>query len=213
MNTLILCNGSYGSLDWYTNKAEAYDFIICVDGAAAVARKLALKPHVLIGDMDSILPADKAFMKNSGVKIVEYPSEKNETDTMLALLTAMDQGATEVTIWGGTGSRLDHTISNLYSVSTLTQKGIPVIFESPSETIHVINSALRLKGEPGDTVSLLVLSDLATGITLSGFKYPLNNATLELNWQWAVSNVIEVRDPLIELISGTLAVIHYHIPV
>ncbi|MEG3071681.1 MAG: hypothetical protein RQM92_13350 [Candidatus Syntrophopropionicum ammoniitolerans] len=50
-------------------------------------------------------------------------------------------------------------------------------------------------------------------MSLRGFKYPLNKATLKINWQWAVSNVITEENPLVRVESGILAVLHYKGPV
>jgi thiamine pyrophosphokinase len=163
--------------------------------------------------MDSINPADLTYMEQAGVRLKTFPKHKDYTDTQLALTLAVEEGAGKLVIWGGTGSRLDHTISNICSAACFLEKDIEVVFDAPAVTIHLIKDRLELSAAVGDTVSLLVLGDRASGITLYGFEYPLQEALLEGRWQWAVSNVVKKPNPVIEVGSGELAVFHYKAPV
>jgi thiamine pyrophosphokinase len=210
---LIMTNGEYGVPDWYRRQSGSFDRIICVDGAAGPARALGIKPDWLVGDMDSIKPADRTYMEQAGVLFKTFPKHKDYTDTQLALTLAAEEGAGKLVIWGGTGSRLDHTLSNICSASSFLKQDIEVVFDSPAVTIYLINHRLRLPAAVGDTVSLLVLGDRATGITLQGFEYPLQDTLLEGRWQWAVSNVVTEHNPVVEIDSGNLAVFHYKAPV
>ena len=211
MNYLILANGSYGNLAWYRSQLNNFDKIICVDGGASQARTLGIIPDWLIGDMDSIKPADRSYMEQAGVAIKLYPENKDYTDTQLALMLAAEEGATKLVIWGGTGSRLDHTISNIYSATVFLQQGIDIIFDAPDLTVYLVRDRLEVPAAVGDTVSLLALSEKAGGVTLHGFKYPLKDATLEGCWPYAVSNIVTIAHPLVEVASGVLAVFHYKI--
>jgi len=38
MKVLIMTNGEYGNLEWYQERKEGFDQIICVDGGAGWAR-------------------------------------------------------------------------------------------------------------------------------------------------------------------------------
>ncbi|MGE5422847.1 MAG: thiamine diphosphokinase [Ignavibacteriales bacterium] len=208
MRFLILANGTYGDLDWYRERLS-YDRIICVDGGGEWAVKLGLVPDWIVGDMDSIDSDALTGLQEAGAKTFLFEVDKDETDTQLAILLAAQKGAASITVWGGTGTRLDHTISNLFSAATLVNRGISVRFESPGEDIDIIQDTFMVKGNAGETVSLLVIGEKATGVTLQGFKYPLINAELKADWQWAVSNVIAEPNPIIRLAAGVLAVIHY----
>lgn len=207
MNFLIMANGSYGELDWYRNQ-PAFDRIICVDGGGKWAVTLGIAPDWVVGDMDSIDPSDLRSLQESGVRTVQFEAEKDYTDTQLALRLAEKEGATSITLWGATGTRLDHTISNLFSAADLVKRGIRVRFDSPGESIDIIKETFVVDGRPGETVSLLVLGAKAI-VTLRGFKYPLHHTELLSEWQWAVSNIIMEDDPTVLLEAGMLAVIHY----
>jgi thiamine pyrophosphokinase len=210
---LIMTNGEYGDPDWYRRRSGSFDRIICVDGGAGQARVLGITPDWLVGDMDSINPVDRTLMEEAGVRLKTFPSHKDYTDTQLALNLAAEEGAGKIVVWGGTGSRLDHTISNIFSAARFLESGIEVMFEAPTVTIYVIKDHLTLPAKVGDTVSLLVLGNKAAGVTLQGFEYPLQEALLECSWQWAVSNVVNSPNPVVEVTSGNLAVFHYKAPV
>ena len=65
-----------------------------------------------------------------------------------------------------------------------------------------------LQGRPGDTISLLPLGGDASGITLSGTKYPLHDAALTTGMPRGVSNVIETLPARVEFSEGLLLVVH-----
>jgi len=63
--------------------------------------------------------------------------------------------------------------------------------------------------ETGKTVSLLALSPKVTGITLSGFLYPLEKGTLKMGETRGVSNIVNEDRAAISVRSGKLLVIGY----
>lgn len=209
MRFLIMTNGEYGDLNWYRGRAGRFDRIYCVDGGSRRAKQLGVVPDRVVGDMDSITGADRHDMENNGVRFSVFPPEKDYTDTQLALDLAVREGAREIVVWGGTGSRLDHTLSNLCSSVALVRRGVGVFFEAPDVDVYLVRDRLLLPGKPGDTVSLIVLGDRATGVTLHDFRYPLEGVVLEGSWQWAVSNVVTGTAPAVRVATGVLAVFHY----
>jgi thiamine pyrophosphokinase len=209
MAFLVMANGEYGEAAWYIRQANKFERVICADGGGRWARRFGIRPDRVVGDLDSLDQADQKALAAAGVELAVYPPEKDDTDTQLALKIAEREGAREVVIWGGTGSRLDHTLSNLGSAAALTRRGIRVHFESPSMAVYLVAGHLTIPGQLGNTVSLLVIGDRVTGVSLRGFRYPLTGATLQSTWQYAISNVITGLPAEIELVSGVLAVVHY----
>ncbi len=209
MKFLIMANGDYGDLQWYRQFKGNFDQIMCIDGGTARARQLGLVPHRVVGDMDSISRESMDYATLLGAQFTVVPREKDNTDTQLGLELAEQDGASFIVVWGGIGSRMDHTLSNLFSATSLVLRGIKVLFQSPQEDIYLIDRRLNLPGKIGDTVSLITMGDEAQGVTLKGFRYPLLNATLDGRWQHAVSNVIVESNPVVEVENGVVAVIHY----
>ena len=209
MKILIMTNGEYGRLEWYTEHKGEFDQVICVDGGAGWARKLGITPNWIVGDLDSINDDDRKYMEKKGVQFSRHPSQKDNTDTQISLELADKLGADEITIWGGTGSRLDHTLSNLYSAANFVMLGKIVQFDSPIMAIYLVKDSLKFSGKIGNTVSVLALGDGATGVTLEGFQYPLENVELNSLWQFGISNVIRNTPQVIRVASGILAVFYY----
>ncbi|MDN5375908.1 MAG: thiamine pyrophosphokinae [Thermacetogenium sp.] len=209
MRFLIMANGEYGDLAWYRDRLQFFDRVVCADGGAGVARMLGIVPDWIVGDLDSIREEDRSQLERAGVRLEIHPPDKDFTDTHLALELARREGAREVAVWGGTGSRLDHTLCNLFNASRFVEDGIEVRFESPDLTIYLVDRQLIVPGSVGDTVSVLVLGDRATGLTEEGFRYPLQDADLDGRCQYTVSNVITRPHPCIRVATGILAVFHY----
>jgi len=58
------------------------------------------------------------------VEILKFPAEKDMTDTELAVNTAIDRGYKNIVIIGGTGTRLDHTLSNIFLLKLMLDRGV-----------------------------------------------------------------------------------------
>ncbi len=211
MKCLVLANGEYGDdLKTYNELIDKADCIICADGGANYAYQLQLVPDCIIGDMDSIAGEVRDYFNRLEVPVKKYPRQKDFTDTQLALSEAEARGADEIVLIGSLGKRLDHTLSNLYSCMDLAERGIKVSHHAPEMQVHLVTDELRLKGGAGDLVSVLVLSDRATGVSEEGFEYPLQKAVLAKGNPFAVSNLMVGEDATITVDEGVLAVFHYH---
>ena len=81
-----------------------YDLIVCADSAHLAAKKENIVPHLVIGDFDH---GTEVHPDQNEKNIVTVPCEKDDTDTMLCLKYALQQGFGDVTILGGIGGRLD----------------------------------------------------------------------------------------------------------
>jgi len=208
---LIMANGDYGDQKWYRERGNSFEWVICADGGANWARIFGIIPNMVIGDMDSLNEDERLYLEGKGTSFCHFPPEKDFTDTYLALDIARKEGADDITIWGGTGSRLDHTMANIFSAARFTIGGMKIRFESPTVTIYLVKDRLLLKGQIGDTVSVLAVGERAAGVSLVGFKYSLREVVLEANKPIGVSNIITEKESLIQVASGILVVFHNHL--
>ena len=111
-------------------------------------------------------------------------------------------------LFGGIGSRFDHTLANAHLLLRLVKKGIRGRLVDEKNCVELIDSAITLYGKRGDLVSTIPLSMEVTGITLKGFAYPLTDHTLALDDEIvAVSNVMLQQECEISIKSGYLFVI------
>ena len=209
MKVIIMANGEYGNMDFYTTKFSGEESILCADGGANYAYTLGWHPSIIVGDMDSILPEVKKHFTDLGVPFKQFSRRKDYTDTQIVLQMAFEMGATEIIMLGTLGKRLDHTMSNIYSGIDILNKGIKVSHLSPQGNIYLVNDQIEITGQPGELVSILSLADASRGLTISGFEYPLDNVCLENKFPYAVSNVMAAERAVISLQEGILAVFHY----
>jgi len=205
-----MANGEYGDITIYYELAHKTDLVICADGGANYAYQIGVTPDYIIGDLDSIRPEVREYFSSQPVCFKEYLPAKDFTDTQLALALAADLGADEIILTGTLGGRLDHTLANLYSCIEAVQKGIKITHFGPDVTIYLTKSGLRLKGHAGDLVSIIPLTGKASGITISNFAYPLQEAVLYQEKPYAVSNQMLTDTAEIKIKEGIIAVFHYH---
>lgn len=207
MKCIIIANGDLEYTSDICRLIRDAQLIISADGGARHLRVLNILPHILIGDFDSISPADKQFFKKKQIKTLAFPSRKNHTDSELCVSWALENNATDITLLGVTGTRLDHTLSNIFLLKTLSQQNIPARIINKNNEIHIVTSFLELKGQPKDFLSIIPVTEKATGITLKGLEYPLVNATLEMGSCLGISNSFTGRVASVSIREGVLIVI------
>ena len=220
MKVLILTNGEYGDYSFckedlnYYNPMKCngihemtYDFIICADRGMMHALKLGITPNLIVGDFDSGRSEDLAYYKKHHIPIEYFKPEKDETDTEIAILRAIENGASEITIYGGIGSRIDHSLANIHLLYTLLERGIQGRLMNPNNTVYLINKKIILKGQKGDLVSLIPFAGEARGITSQNLGYSLKKSTLKIGVSRGISNYMTAEEATIDVEEGMLIVV------
>ena len=208
---LVVSGGEIRDLAFFRSKLSELKpaEIICADSGAGYVRAIGVVPHVIIGDMDSLAPDMLEYFKERGSRIIRFPEGKKETDTQLALEYAFGIAPDEIYVFGAFGTRIDHTLANLSLLALGVKKGIQIkLIDEWCETF-IVDRESTIEGEPGQTVSLLPLSDTVTGITIEGFEYPLNDGVMEIGTPYGVSNRLVATRGIISVKSGHLLVIRY----
>ena len=186
----------------------AKDLIICADGGLGHIRRLGLVPHVAIGDFDSLNDEDIAYLQShkGGIKVLEFPSEKDYTDGQLALEYALDAGVKEVIIYGGFGGRIDHTLANIFMAKLCLDRGATMRLVSKGQQLSMLKgpTSTNILGNPGDYISLIPLSPKVIGITTEGLRYPLHNATMKFGETLGLSNELTDTTGEIKIRAGIL---------
>lgn len=194
----------------YTKEArriiESSELIICADGGAAHLRAMGITPDVMMGDFDSITDADKKFFQKKAVRILGFPSRKNHTDSELCVNWAVENGASDITLLAATGSRLDHTLANIFLLKKLAKQQIPARIINPNNEIHAVLDSIELRGKPGDLLSVIPVTETACGVTLKGLEYPLDHVTIPMGSSLGISNVFKSNNAVISVKKGILIV-------
>ncbi len=187
-----------------TEHPKGDDLCIAADSGYHNAIALGATPDLVLGDFDSL--GDCKIPEK--IERLQVPAEKDFTDTQLAVDTAIKRGAKEIVIIGGLDGRLDHTLSNLAILEDLNHKQIHGHITNGYNRVRYLRATSTLLPRSGFRyVSLLTLSEKAKGVEIEGCKYPLKNATLQREFQYAVSNEITGNCALISVRKGGVYIV------
>ncbi len=205
---LVFAGGEIESIPAARSVAQQPGFRIAADGGLRHALALGLMPDVLVGDLDSVSPADLSAARAAGVRILKYPVEKDDTDLELALKLALNEGYSRVRLLGTLGGRVDHFLGNLFLLSRPDLAGLDVRIDEGGQEIFLIVRETMIEGHPGDLVSLLPLFGDAQGVETEDLYYPLRGETLYPYHTRGVSNVMLGARARIRLSGGRLLCVH-----
>ena len=211
MNCLIVTGGNVdlNLLNNYYNSNKD-SLVIAVDKGLESLYKLNIIPDHIVGELDSVNATIlKHYQNNPQITIHKYIPEKDYTDTDIALKLAIKLAASNITIIGATGTRIDHMLANIHVLTYALDSKIPCHILDSNNKIYLINDSAKLNKDEahGKYISLIPLTTSIEGLTLKGFKYPLNNYCLTIGKSLGISNEIIQDIATIDLKSGTLIVI------
>lgn len=195
-------------------KGRTFNKIIAVDRGLNAVLHLELMPDAVVGDFDS---ADEIVLKEFKSRSLKtaweiYRPEKDETDTELAIDTALRLGCTKLILLGATGGRLDHFLGNLHLLYAALKKGMEAAIVDERNWITVTENGRIFEAGKlyGKYISFLPLSEEVKGITLTGFKYPLKKKDITIGTSLCISN--ELMGPVgkMEFDSGILVCVESH---
>ena len=171
--------------------ANEHTVWMAVDGGLDHALAAGLEPTHLVGDLDSVTEEGLAWAARHA-DISRHPTDKDQTDTELALALASKFDPERITLVGG-GDRLDHTIAGIGALGALGLTSVPVLdgwWEGQHvRVVHGPGSA-TLRLVPESTLSLLALHGPCVRVTLSGARWELDQFDLEPLIGMGVSNEV-----------------------
>ena len=178
-----------------------FSTVICADGGFAVARQLGLAPDYLIGDYDSSPRPDLPG-------IIVLPMEKDMTDSEAAIDLAVSKGFRHITVLGGLGGRLDHTMGNLGMLAKYCGKLEHLSFVDGQNCVFMVSpGTIKVPANPYPYMGIISYGSFARGVTLRGVKYPLTGHFLTNDTTLGVSNEIVEEEAEISFTEGRLLVI------
>ncbi len=184
----------------YIPSIDPDDYVIAVD--AGYSRLNGVKPDLVVGDFDSL-----GFVPE-GETVVRLPVHKDDTDTLFAVKLALEKGYKKFVILGGVGERLDHTLANIQTLMYLTDRGAKGCLLGDDESMTMLkNGSLSFSGVPEGIVSVFAYGGTASGVTLAGLEYPLDRATLTIDYPLGVSNAFTGKPACVTVENGCLLVV------
>lgn len=182
--------------------------VLTADGGLDHALAAGLTPAGLIGDLDSISDDGLAWAE-AHATIHRAPRAKDRTDTELALGVAADLAPARIVLMAGVGDRLDHTIAAIGALGDPELTSVPVVEGWwGGQHFHVLHGPgrLRLECQIGATISLIATHGAATGVSISGCRWDLDDADIAPLTGLGVSNEATSDDVEVTVSFGVLTV-------
>lgn len=194
-------------MEWAADfvKINNYDRIIAVDGGLSAANLLQLIPDVIVGDFDTVSSELlEHYTKYKKCRTVRLNPVKDDTDTQCAMNIAIEMGADEVDIIGGTGGRIDHELANIFMLKMALERGIKAVMYDEINKIYVIRGHNRLKRDSmyGRYISFVQLEGPAKDVTMNGFLYNVEHFDFDTSKEYRLGVSNEFKDDEAEINIG-----------
>lgn len=176
-------------------KRNPNDQVIAIDHGVDGLIAIGVMPDYLLGDFDSLNPQNKTVVQQHGAIILPFNPHKDETDTQLGLTLANQLALESVdkdkifVLLGTTGRRIDHSLANLHLLFAPHQATEIEVIDRHNRMRPMVGPVtLSVEASNYTYVSVLPISGKIEGLTLTGFEYPLTEATVERERSLTVSN-------------------------
>lgn len=203
-DTIIVSGGNIQkdfALDFLKKNKTEQTCLIAADRGVEFFMGTDMEPNVAVGDFDSLSAEGAAYMETlAHTEIIRLKPEKDDSDTQSAVNYAIGQGTEKITILGATGNRIDHLMANFGLLMLGRSRCVKIILADAYNYMCLVESGTILKREEqfGKYVSFFPIEGDVAGLTLKGFKYPLNGYYLKVEDSGlTVSN--EIADPEAEI--------------
>ncbi|MFD1484360.1 thiamine diphosphokinase [Lacticaseibacillus baoqingensis] len=183
-----------------------------VDRGTLHLLQAGITPRFAVGDFDSLTAIERADVAQQVPVLHTAPAQKDETDTEMAVRLAFTQyHATQVTLVGATGGRLDHLLANLFLP---TQPR----FADYTNQIDLRDGQNWVRFFQAGTYTLLadraypylgiVPLTAITALTIQGAKYLLQDWSSQTPFSWASNEFSDSQPVTITWQAGVVAVIY-----
>ncbi len=206
MKVLILANGEPPTRTLLARLAAEHDLFLATDGAALKAVRLGILPDVVSGDFDS-LDLDVARAVLPDAEFLPTP-DQYKTDLEKAFNIARDRGASEITIAGAAGGRIDHTLGNFSRLLRWREElpDFPVVVVEDGSEVRAVTGEMTLTTEQNDAVSLLSYDGKAR-VSIRGVRWPLEDHLLPAGVGGLLNEAV-ASEVYITVTGGTILVCH-----
>ncbi|HLR54860.1 MAG TPA: thiamine diphosphokinase [Pseudogracilibacillus sp.] len=163
---------------------------IAADRGALTLINQGINVTYALGDFDSVTVEQKKLVQSKATYFAAYPVEKDETDLEIAIQKALELNPEKIYLFGVTGGRFDHTFINVQLLHTILEAGVQGIIIDSWNQLELTKPGKHsiTKNEHFPYISFVPLTKEVTGISLSGFYYPLKQAAITWGSTLCISN-------------------------
>ena len=166
--------------------------LVCCDGALTKARHLGREPDFVVGDGDSISPADRDSLGDRFVHV----AEQDTNDLAKAFRFACSRASEpfhpiSIAILGATGLREDHALGNVFRLVDFTATVPNTAIYTDAGVFDVVRGERTFASKAGDAVSIFAPGP-STAVSSVGLRWPLDNVSLDNLWAGTLNRTTDV---------------------
>lgn len=158
------------------------DYVVYCDCGLKHMDALERRPDLIVGDFDS------HENPNLDIETIVLPTIKNDTDTVFAVKEALGRGFEDFLLLGVVGARLDHTLGNVSILLMLDTMGKKAKIVDDYSEMEIVSDKIAEVDDIWQYFSLLNITGVAEDITITNAKYEIQDAEIDTDWQYGVSN-------------------------
>jgi thiamine pyrophosphokinase len=181
-------------------------FFVACDGGYVHFLNQGMTPDLFVGDFDTLDPKLLSFAK----EVIRLNTIKDDTDTIYAIKKCFEKGFDTFYLYGCLGGKIEHTISNIQTLSFLLDRGAKgyLIDEKGKEALTMIDDDISFSPLSEGMISVFSHTDCSKGVNIENLMYTLENATLTSSFPLGVSNqFIKGKKARISVNEGKLVII------
>lgn len=205
MKGVVFIGGESPRPDICRKLAQDAYIIIAADSGLIAAEAAGIKPNWIIGDMDSL--EDKDLLEKYPPDIIlQYPVDKDLTDTELACEFLFNKNCNKITLIGGGGGRLAHIMALL---AMFERELCPVRWRTANEDIFLLKEAGKFNVDSGTMISIFPAGQGPWNVTSKNLKWKLDDLVWSRGY-FGISNTALKKNISIDVIQGAfLLIIEY----
>lgn len=197
-------------MPWVGTDAEAVvarpDLVVAADSGLHAAQALGIAVDLVVGDLDSVDPAELAAAQRTGTRVDRHPTDKDATDLELALDQLIGHRIDAAVLVGADGGRMDHLFGAVLSLCAPRYSAIRFDAWLGAARVLPVWDARTVRGTPGRHLSLLPVHGPAR-VHVTGVRWPLHGEVLEVGSSRGVSNEWAADDAVVTVEDGCVAVV------
>ena len=188
--------------------------VIAVDRGLAHALRLGLRPHVIVGDLDSV---DAGMLSRSRAEwpdlvVRRHSPNKAHSDLDLALSFAWGLDPARIALASGAGGRLDHLLTSAMLLARPCYAALPLVAYVGQSVVRSATAAmaLELTAADGNLLTLLAVGGTAR-LQTSGLRWNLTGAMpLRSAATLGLSNEFSEPAARLHVAAGTVLALQTH---
>ena len=150
------------------------DLLVAADSGYAALEKMDIRPHICIGDFDSLSYEPK------NCDVLRLPVEKDDTDMVAAARLGMERGYTDFVFLGVLGGeRFSHSIAAVQTLGWLLKQGARGVILDRFCRVSAVDDRIAWPASACGSVSVFALGG-ETEVSMEGLKYSLCHHRLDI---------------------------------